>query len=560
MQLAENREVTRSELTLVFSEGERRELLESSFVHPLIARPLRCIRGRTGESRKVGTFGWTTAVKAICILCVLQRLKAFEGNLNNQVSEAAGISGGRGSLAASLDYSVAKEPAWLHEMFGADSTGRSILKRFLKRSNPELKRPGPTRVSLSESFVRSTSIRIVLGEKVVEDANSLRGLVAELGGWTEAAPMTPVTQQVSSNTNQTAAPTEPMGDSLWHLVNRSKYYDQILSRFVSEASWALHMPEVFSKCGHRDALKRISVDPSFQHVCSFGDPLNSLSDQVLPTAILQGLLTRELRDYCQSSARPFRIGITPAQVASIAILKEMQRQGLDMCVDFGFSLGEDLVRQVGDEDGGLDGFVVTIASAASVMGMTGSQYVPHSLMPRISHSVIRKTEPSPKSMKALVGEFLMVSDAPSTPQFCLESLLRRGVVAKKDVSLGFANPSEVTRQMLHNGSDAMTILGFPHYSLLELLGGLSLVDCGGRDGMSKEAILFVKRRIADDPKLSLGLQGYLRGSWLSLSNSRQLLEATLKSLLLDTEYTRALGLTIGAHHLGGGSNAAEHCE
>lgn len=151
----------------------------------------------------------------------------------------------------------------------------------------------------------------------------------------------------------------------------------------------------------------------------------------------------------------------------------------------------------------------------------------------------------------------MVSDGPSTPQFCLDSLIRRGRVPKKEVALRFANPSDVTRKIMQDDSDEMTILGFPHYSLLELVDGLTLVDDISRDDMSKGAVMFVRRSIAKDEKFALAILGSLRSSWLSLARSPRELGETVQAILHNREYTRSLGLTIGAHHFLGPRDAIQ---
>jgi hypothetical protein len=150
----------------------------------------------------------------------------------------------------------------------------------------------------------------------------------------------------------------------------------------------------------------------------------------------------------------------------------------------------------------------------------------------------------------------MVSDGPSTPQFCLDSLIRRRITAKNAVTLRFANPSDVTRQMMRQDADEMTILGFPHYSLLNLFAGLSLADGISQDDMSQGAVLFVRRSMAKDEKLALALLGYLRNAWLSLSHNTQALSNNIQSVLQNQQYTRSLELTIGAHHFFGAGYAS----
>jgi hypothetical protein len=546
------------EIRLVFSEGPNFELLQTWFTHPLLPNPLKCNRGKIADSKGDGTFGWTNSVKAICSLCVRHKLRAFgTSNISPDAhSTTAGcISGTKGSLAASLGYALAKEPLWLQEMFGVDSKGAPILKRILNRTNPELKRPGPTQISINHAVVGPHSIRVYLGPQLVEEEAALQVLLLALERSADKS-STPV-----QRSDSTFLVRRPSSDSLSQpnrlgiILPVEDCHNTVKDRFISEALWALRTPEIFSRHGYQGALKKLSLDPSFLHVCSSVEGLNSVSERSLPTNVLQGLLTRGLKEYCQRRGMPIQIGITPAQVASISILTQMQREGLDLEIDYGFSLSEDLLGVTKDEEGPLDGFVVTIASAAVLMASKDSTYAPLSLMPRISHAVVRKTDRSLTSSRNLAGRFLMVSDAPSTPQFCLDSLIRRGLAARKEVNMQFANPSDVTRKMIREDSDEMTILGFPHYSLLDLVDGLSLADGLSRDDMSQGAVLFVRRSLAKDERFALALLGYLRGSWLSLSHNTQALSNTIQSVLQNEQYTRSLGLTIGAHHFLGADYA-----
>jgi hypothetical protein len=71
------------------------------------------------------------------------------------------LSGRAGSLAASLDYAVSKEPGWMADMFGVEGTGLLHLRRFIRRSNTGGRHPGPVGISLSRSFVDDTEFEII---------------------------------------------------------------------------------------------------------------------------------------------------------------------------------------------------------------------------------------------------------------------------------------------------------------------------------------------------------------------------------------------------------------
>ncbi len=137
------------------------------------------VRGKSaGAVRGAGSFQWTSAVKAMSIL-VLKAALAKEQVSNG--SEGM-LSGYQGSLAASLDFAISKQPAWLLEMFGVDSQGISCARRFLLRSNPERKRPGPVVLSYNSAVLETTDFRFVLNGEPVQSCEALRELLENLEG------------------------------------------------------------------------------------------------------------------------------------------------------------------------------------------------------------------------------------------------------------------------------------------------------------------------------------------------------------------------------------------
>ena len=136
-------------LKLYFEAGQ---LTEVAFCDGISGDVRRSIRGKSGGAyRCSGSFQWTSAVKGLALLA----LRAV-----SDVEEPF-IKGCGGSLAASLDYAISKQPMWLSEMFGNDRCGISLIRRMIRRTNPERKRPGPTVLSINESFIPVTAISII---------------------------------------------------------------------------------------------------------------------------------------------------------------------------------------------------------------------------------------------------------------------------------------------------------------------------------------------------------------------------------------------------------------
>lgn len=154
------------------------QLVEVRFKSHLSEDHLVTIRGKTcGAYRNVGTFQWTSAVRALCILMVKAKLVDLSGGER----DLATIRGDKGSFAASLDYAISKQPMWLIEMFGCDRLGISLMRRVILRSNPERKRPGPVCLSLNEKVFPPARIKAIWDGELLETASQLNRLLNKLG-------------------------------------------------------------------------------------------------------------------------------------------------------------------------------------------------------------------------------------------------------------------------------------------------------------------------------------------------------------------------------------------
>jgi hypothetical protein len=141
------------ELKAYFDEGQ---LVEVSFCDGVSGLTRRSIRGKTGGAyRGSGSFQWTSAVRGLACLLVQT---AF-------LPESGVIKGTAGTLAASLDYAISKQPIWLTEMFGCDQNGICLIRRMVNRTNPERKRPGATVLAVNQRYLPAESISIYMNGK-----------------------------------------------------------------------------------------------------------------------------------------------------------------------------------------------------------------------------------------------------------------------------------------------------------------------------------------------------------------------------------------------------------
>jgi hypothetical protein len=186
-------------LILEFAGESEPELESTRFVCPIYKRELRCVRGKLSlASPGLGTFQWTTAVIAFATAILKAKVAKSHAIAEGNWFGVAGISGRNGSLAASLDYAISKQPNWLRDIFGIDSEGIPLAKRAFIRRNTEGKRDLPTSVAVNPAFLAPQLIRVLWNGRDVAD-DILLSLVerfeARVRGGDERAIIEPTTSQ-----------------------------------------------------------------------------------------------------------------------------------------------------------------------------------------------------------------------------------------------------------------------------------------------------------------------------------------------------------------------------
>ncbi|MCB0353223.1 MAG: hypothetical protein KDD64_06840 [Bdellovibrionales bacterium] len=164
------------ELRLYFSSGKRPELVRTEFdlsSGGKASAPQVAVRGKTpGAHHTHHTFQWSKAVKALCVIALSEKIRAENLPLP--------LTGGVGSLAASLDYAITKEPQWIRDIFGSDTKGKSFAKRLFLRTNPNQKRSGPVSVRFNPTLLAPYQIFIFVGRKPVISRRKLEALLRQI--------------------------------------------------------------------------------------------------------------------------------------------------------------------------------------------------------------------------------------------------------------------------------------------------------------------------------------------------------------------------------------------
>ena len=156
-----------------FFEGTAQVELVRSHVELVgLQAPIVCVRGKTsGAFARYGCFQWTSGVRGVCVAFLRFILADRDPGLDYC------LSGGRSSLAASLDYALSKGPSWLSDMFGSGRNGTLYARRFFRITNPNRKRPGPVVVSINESVIKSYQVRFFWEGRQVMESKELYALL-----------------------------------------------------------------------------------------------------------------------------------------------------------------------------------------------------------------------------------------------------------------------------------------------------------------------------------------------------------------------------------------------
>jgi hypothetical protein len=149
------------------------ELDEIEFVHPLLKTSILSVRGKSCSGHQAdATFQWTSALQALTVLFLKSTALGSDYRM----------TGVRSSPAASLDYSISKQPMWVLEVFGRDAQGISLIRRIVRRTNSNLKRSGPLFLSLNTAALSPSDITISVNGRDVtewEEINKLGDALSE---------------------------------------------------------------------------------------------------------------------------------------------------------------------------------------------------------------------------------------------------------------------------------------------------------------------------------------------------------------------------------------------
>lgn len=189
-------------IALFFSSDSEVALERVVCNHPFLAQERISVRGRSaGAYSTPNSFQWTSAVRALVLLLLRTKACALGGNASAEVP----MTGGAGSAAASLDYAISKQPLWLLDMFGVDSHGHCLIRRLVRRSNPERKRGGDVALRVNEMQLSAEQIRVAVSGRELKTVEEIAALAQKIEGSQAAGSVLPeVRRTVSSRTTPCA--------------------------------------------------------------------------------------------------------------------------------------------------------------------------------------------------------------------------------------------------------------------------------------------------------------------------------------------------------------------
>src|SRR4051794_3294540 len=112
---------TRTQLILHFMGTDTPELRRTDFFHPVYAPGGRhTIRGKKPRAHPgFRSFQWSPAVKVLVAYLLRCAAWARRGGDRQSGAECPALEGGPGTPAASLNWALSKQNAWVCDMFGS---------------------------------------------------------------------------------------------------------------------------------------------------------------------------------------------------------------------------------------------------------------------------------------------------------------------------------------------------------------------------------------------------------------------------------------------------------
>ena len=531
-------------LTLWFSVGSSPSLVESSFFHPSLPDPQLCIRGKLPNTRPAhGTFQWSPGVRALSLLLLRHAARAPE-------APPFILSGGAGSSAATLDYTLSKQPAWLLDMFGVDRSGRPLILKHVKRVNSERKRPGPVEISFvsrlrpgHELQVFYGSERLVTPEQLINLASKIESSVLcsqQIG----SVSVPQVSPKQTEGSNGRGAELDPV--ARWNSNLPKVYEHEVLSSLLAT--------DIFTRGRQQKRLRDIISDPVFSRY--IGKDL-VLTDEV------ESLLSSEERlgfhdkvEFQKLLAKhPLRIALPNAATAPLSMFSLLRdTYGPDISTYSRYFVSSSIAAKLSEQSATdpINGCIVSLPAASMLIRARKlDDYAPFMIMPSTSHRMILPKGQAGKNRRNtransanFAGDFILTADPITTSSMLFDDLKRRGHINAKDARVTNTPPEEISASVRDLQVGALA--WFPYYSFSVIANNCDVVESSS-PFQNSEMVLFLQKSLVRNKKFARLLNVAIRDAWLELIHNSQTRRETVASILADEDYIRHLNRGLGLH-------------
>ena len=517
-----------SRLMLRFTSQNGGELIQTAFENARSGRTFVAARGRRLSATE-GSFRWSPGVKALSLFFL--RYKLLHSRLNGgqrRIDDVAVLSGEEGSAAASLDYAISKEPAWLMDMFGpAHNASYVAFRQCVTRANPERKRPGPVKLFPVSRILSPENILVHIDGKPCEDDAEIKGLLLGIQG-------------ASFPADEVGQEPQQGGDIQTNLL-KTIFREECL-RVLSDLS-------IFSKPSNLATLQSINNHGMFQRVAG-GAKVDCLPDLRLSWGSRRGLLP----EHSVGIQRVVRddeicIAIDAVSVPIIVLFKYLtSHRNLPIRLSYNFADTTEMVHYLmrGGFPSKIDGMVVSAAASATLLGkVTQNEYHSVMLLPKVTHKLVTAAGQGMKKRPPLESvSYLLMNDIPGTSRFFLENLLEARSMKMQGVRELHHDPDEIFA-MLRSGSESIsTVMFFPHYKINELLNHSVSYETPKEVSEGVDHVLFLHREYHNSHLAEL-LNIELRHAWLTIVRNPQVLDQLLDGLFEDEGYVTMLKTCCG---------------
>ena len=504
----------KSSMELFFRVQDSTIFLErTQFSHPTLANSRTSVRGAGQTSNFPGTFGWGTGVKALSTFLIQQ------ANESSTKAVKRGFSGGPGSLAATLDSVLSKQPIWLLEMFGADSNGRSILHRLISRENPERKRPGPVTISLLKP--ETLEISIQLNDRRVTSHPELNYALELL------------TLEASNRKRPNAKLPSPTVDNEAVMI-------KLLEVEAIQTLSVIQNPIWFSSW-----VNELVLSPSLRSLVSLRT-CSTIRRRLERNLVSYDTNFAEDISILYSLRRPLSFSTSPWSIGEIVIVHYLLRYlkapiFIDYAHESSYLLFQFLSRNANKVDELSDFVALGLGAVAGVERERQIPYLPFLPIPPSTAAFI---SPNRAKRDYLIGDLSVGMETYSTSGMFVRDLIKKGIVSKNKVNfVDSFSYNEIFNFQGRIDPETIFLTHFPHVDLNLILNNFEALSSKYHlNGM-------VTHKDSIKPDVVAAFSRLFLSSWRKIASDKPLLKQLVSEVWClpnyrEQIYRQALGVSI----------------